>query len=124
MRWEFRIKAMGKVRQTRADAWKKRPVVLRYRETCDALRTALADAGVRLTAGDGYHFRFAMPKSWPKKLVAVTRGVPHMNTPDIDNLVGFVLDAALPDGDAHIWRLGESSKVWWDYDAIIVERAE
>jgi Holliday junction resolvase RusA-like endonuclease len=49
---------------------------------------------------------------------------PHCSKPDLDGLIGGVWDALLPDGDAHIWRLGESSKVWWDYDAIIVERSE
>lgn len=48
----FNITPMGKPRQTRADKWKQREVVLRYRAFCDEVRlkkVVMPEAGSHIT---------------------------------------------------------------------------
>lgn len=109
MRWE--VEPMGKVRMTQSDKWKvgekARPCVKRYRAYHDALRAL----GVTVEPGDGIHFHIQMPPSWSKKKRALHDGTPHRQKPDIDNLIGGLLDGVL-DEDKGIDRLGETSKSW------------
>jgi Holliday junction resolvase RusA-like endonuclease len=109
MRWE--VEPMGKVRMTQSDKWKvgekARPCVARYRAYHDALRAL----GVTIEPGDEIHFHIQMPPSWSKKKRALHDGTPHRQKPDIDNLVGGLLDGVLEE-DKGIDRLGETSKSW------------
>mgnify|MGYP000220190295 CR=1 FL=1 len=61
------LAVVPKPRMTRADAWKKRPCVLRYWEFSDNLKAAAEAKGFVL--GDEVHMEFhiAMPQSWSKK---------------------------------------------------------
>lgn len=109
MRWE--VEPMGKVRMTQSDKWKvgakARPCVKRYRAYHDALRAL----GVTVEPGDELHFHIQMPPSWSNKKRALHDGTPHRQKPDIDNLVGGLLDGVLEE-DKGIDRLGETSKSW------------
>jgi hypothetical protein len=60
----YPIVPMGKPRMTRADKWKKRPEVMRYRAFCDEVRlrgVALPESGAHVT------FVLPMPASWSKR---------------------------------------------------------
>lgn len=113
---EYQVTPIGKPRMTRADKWKQRPPVLRYRVFCDEVR--LYD--ISLPAG-GSHVTFVMPMpaSWSKKKRAEMDGKPHQQKPDIDNLTKSLLDA-LFDDDAHIWGI-RASKIWGETGAIIIQ---
>lgn len=82
-------------RMTRADVWKKRPAVLRYREYADRIRAATG--GAPLQDLDVQHmkifFYFAPPASMSAKKKRECAGKLMRVRPDIDNLVKGVLDA-------------------------------
>jgi len=111
----YPIEPIGAPRMTRADVWKKRPVVLRYREFRDACRAAgvvVPDAGARVT------FCLPMPPSWSKRKRAEMDGKPHQSKPDADNMLKALLDA-LYDDDAVVWDIAVR-KVWAQQGAILV----
>ena len=97
----YPITPCPKPRQTRADKWKKRPPVLRYRafaDTCRELGVAVPESGAKVT------FILPMPKSWSKKKRAQMDGQPHQQTPDVDNLGKALLDAVYED-DSCVWDI-------------------
>lgn len=115
----YDITPMGKPRMTRADKWKKRPEVLRYRAFCDEVRlqcVELPESGSHVT------FILPMPASWSKKKRAELNGRPHQQKPDVDNLTKSLLDALFED-DAHIWDV-RVSKSWGETGRIIIEELE
>lgn len=86
--------AMGAPRQTRADAWQKRPVVMRYRAWQDLLQLMInpippAETVERLEVIAYY----APPKSWSKKRRAAAIGTRKRSVPDPDNIWKAVADA-------------------------------
>lgn len=99
-------------RQTRSDAWKQRPCVMRYRAFKDEVRKH----GVTVENGDYITFVLPIPKS--KKRVKF--GDPHMVKPDIDNLLKSLLDAIF-ENDSHIHILS-IKKVYGESGTIIIER--
>ena len=102
------IDPCAKVRQTQSDKWKKRPCVMRYRAFADEVRRI----GITLQDGDAVVFRIAMPKSWNLKRKEAMVGKPHRQKPDLDNLLGGLMDAAMPDSDCHVASLERVSKIW------------
>lgn len=103
----FNITPMGKPRQTRADKWKQRDVVLRYRAFCDEVRlkkVTMPEAGSHIT------FILPMPASWSQKKRAAMNGKAHQQKPDVDNMIKALMDALYAD-DAHIWDL-RITKLW------------
>ena len=90
--FEISIAPMGAPRQTRADSWKKRPVVLRYRAYKDALR--LACRGVTMEPIEVMvHAYIAMPDSWSNKKRLEMCGKACRSKPDWDNIGKGVCDA-------------------------------
>lgn len=116
---EYFIVPVPKPRQTRADKWKKRPSVIRYRNFADQVRAA----GITIPEC-GYHILFIipMPKSWSTKKKQFMDGQPHQQTPDKDNLEKALLDAVYKD-DSHIWD-GRVSKYWGWKGSIIIKEIE
>jgi len=111
----YNITPMGKPRMTRADKWKKRPEVLRYRAFCDHVRllgVELPEAGAHIT------FILPMPPSWSKKKRQEMAGKPHQQKPDKDNLEKALMDAIYAD-DAHIWD-SRVTKRWGEVGQIII----
>jgi Holliday junction resolvase RusA-like endonuclease len=102
------IDPCAKVRQSQSDKWKKRPCVMRYRAFADEVRRL----GITLQDGDAVEFRIAMPKSWSEKKMTAMLGQPHRQKPDLDNLLGGLMDAAMPDSDCHVAWLERVSKRW------------
>lgn len=101
------VEPMGKVRMSQRDKWAKRPVVVRYRAYHDQLR----EMGVTLLPGDEVHFNIQTPKSWSAKKADAHDAVPHQQKPDLDNLLGGLLDAVLEE-DKTFWSFGATSKRW------------
>lgn len=111
----FTITPMGKPRMTRADKWKKRPEVMRYRAFCDEVRLnniPFPEAGGHIT------FILPMPQSWSKKKREQFNGKPHQSKPDFDNLIKALSDAIFAD-DAHIWDC-RVTKLWGEKGQIII----
>lgn len=115
MKKEYPIVCVPKPRMTRQDKWRARPCVVRYRAFKDRVRELQID----LVQPCKVTFNIAMPKSWSKKKRALLRGEPHMETPDIDNLVKGLLDALYAD-DAHVWSVW-AEKRWAEMPSIWIE---
>lgn len=102
----YDITPLSKPRQTQSDRWKKRPCVMRYRAFADECRLK----GVTVENGDLIEFRIPMPKSWSKRNKKIMNGKPHVQKPDIDNLLKAIMDAVLPE-DCHIHTI-YVRKIW------------
>ncbi|MCK6678266.1 RusA family crossover junction endodeoxyribonuclease [Enterobacter asburiae] len=111
----YPILPMGKPRQTRADKWKQRPEVMRYRSFCDEVRLH----GVNLPeSGAHVIFVLPMPASWSKKKRQEHNGKPHQQKPDWDNMAKALQDAIYHD-DARVWNC-QVTKLWGDVGQIII----
>lgn len=105
---------IGKPRQTRADKWKRRDCVVRYRDFADDARLAFnrlrkfSDAPLSLS----WRAYFEMPASWSKKRKAEMAGQPHRQKPDRDNIDKAIMDALFED-DAGV-AFGTTAKYWDD----------
>ena len=102
------MKPTAKVRMTQSDKWNKRPCVVRYREFADRLRELRCE----LKDGDAVVFQLAMPPSWTEKKKKAMDGKHHRCRPHLDNLLGGLMDAIMPDSDSHIAHLASVSKLW------------
>jgi Holliday junction resolvase RusA-like endonuclease len=102
------ITPMGAPRQTRADKWKERPVVLRYRAYKDWLNAELPN--YVLPSVLKIEFHLPLSQSWSVKKKAAHYGQYHQQKPDIDNLVKGFMDAFHTD-DAHVAVI-HAGKYW------------
>ena len=113
---EYQITPLGKPRMTRADKWKKRPAVLRYRDFCDQCRAA----GLTVPeSGASVFFVLPMPKSWSKKKKLEMMGRPHQQKPDVDNMLKALLDAVYKD-DSSVWEI-TVTKLWGAEGKIVIK---
>ncbi|WP_079964570.1 RusA family crossover junction endodeoxyribonuclease [Salmonella enterica] len=115
----MQIPPMGKPRMTRADKWKTRPAVMRYRAFCDEVRLnkiVMPEAGSHIT------FILPMPKSWSQKKRTIMKGQAHQQKPDADNMIKALMDALFAD-DAHIWDF-RVTKVWGETGQILISSIE
>ena len=111
----YGITPIGKPRMTRADKWKQRPAVMRYRAFCDEVRlknVAMPEQGGHIT------FVVPMPKSWSQKNRVTINGQSHQQKPDADNMIKALMDALFTD-DAHIWDF-RVTKVWGESGQILI----
>lgn len=115
----YPITPMGAPRMTRADAWKDRACVLRYRAFKDECRLRK----VEIPATPFIVFNIPMPASWSKKTRARMNGTPHMSKPDIDNLQKALYDAVHPDDDSHIWGV-QALKFWAEEGSILIGKLD
>lgn len=112
----IKIVPVPKPRMTKADAWKKRPAVLRYWTFCDELRLKYKK---KVEPTLSLKFYLPMPKSWSKKKQIEMLGKPHQAKPDIDNLIKSFLDALCED-DSYVYRI-RGEKYWADEGSIEVD---
>lgn len=113
---EYPITPQAKPRMTRADKWKQRPAVMKYRAYKDEIRlrqVQVPEAAAHIT------FVLPMPASWSKKKRQSMSGQPHQQKPDVDNLHKGLLDA-LFDDDCRVWD-HRVTKIWGESGAIRVE---
>lgn len=112
----IKIKAMAKPRMIKSDAWKKRPVVLKYWQYKKELLLQLPTDFVM--PDHGYHLIFYfLPAAYHSKSIREKMYyTPHRQTPDKDNLEKAFLDCTC-ENDAYIYH-GEVSKWWGEEDEI------
>ena len=120
-------RAVGKPRMTQRDKWKKRPVVMTYRDWCDYFRVIVArDVGwanmpsPQQVMDLSWRATFAPPKSWSKKKREAAIGGIHRAKPDRDNIDKAILDVLFPDskgGDSAV-GVGTLEKYWGDRDLL------
>ena len=107
-------------RMTKADAWKKRPCVLRY----FAFKDEIESKKVTYNCGQAITFVIPFPKSYSKNKREGLNGKPHLLTPDADNLLKALLDAIFSQSsgknDSHVWHIGEIKKIWGHTGKIII----
>ncbi len=111
----YEITPVPKPRQTRADKWKTRPAVMRYRAFCDEVRLRkvyLPESGAHIT------FVMPMPLSWSKKKREQLNGKPHQSKPDCDNMLEALMDA-LFDDHSSVWDC-RITKLWGEKGQIII----
>lgn len=116
--FHYKGPVMGKPRMTRRDAWKKRPVIVRYYEYKDALREAAERAKYHPEEELDIMFSIQMPKSWSKKKKEEFYNKPHKQRPDVDNLVKAYLDILLEE-DSHVWHIN-ATKYWGHENEIFI----
>jgi len=114
----FDIVPMGAPRMTRADAWRKRAIVLRYFAFRDELNLKANLSGYVL--GDMLNIKFYLPfpPSYTKKKKDTLEGMPHQLKPDNDNLVKAFMDG-LKSEDCTVWCVF-SRKYWSSRPRIVV----
>lgn len=120
MEYEFNLTPIGKPRMTQRDKWLNPPrtEVLKYRLAKQGMEAYQMMHKFILKDKLSCIFVLPMPNSWSNKKRLAMNGQPHQNKPDIDNLVKFVLDTLLPNGDQQVHTLNVS-KVWGEEGKII-----
>jgi len=111
------MKPFAYVRRTRADCWKKRPVVLRYYASKDEL--ILKAGGFQL--GNSYKITFGVPfpDSYSKKKRESLLGMPHQQKCDLDNYLKAFQDSLLK-ADQTVYQI-HARKIWAEEGFIEVE---
>lgn len=107
-----------KPRMTKRDRWKKRPIVERYYEFRDEVKSILRKTGFEPSDALHLTFRVPMPKSWSKKKREKMLGKFHKQRPDIDNYIKGFLDAAFKE-DSGVCEV-HALKVWSEKPGITV----
>lgn len=114
MMYLFKICPVSKPRQTRADVWKKRPVVIAYRAFADELRYLAKAKKFKLP--EKFEVTFFLPLA---KKTRHLSGEWHRQRPDLDNLLKALQDALLPE-DSSICCV-KMSKRWATEGSIVIE---
>jgi len=109
-------KAIAKPRMTRADTWKKRPIVLRYWEYKDDIKNWGVQNNFKLKEEIYVKFYIPMPKSWSIKKKAEMLYKKHQQRPDVDNLLKGLMDAFLEE-DSHVHTV--YAQKFWDSEGSI-----
>jgi Holliday junction resolvase RusA-like endonuclease len=92
---------------------------MQYRAFCDELRLLAKMQQFQLSGNFKICFYFEMPARWSEKKKKMMQGLPHRQTPDLDNILKAVNDALL-EQDKIIYRI-EASKWWADSNKIIIQ---
>ena len=106
---------MGFVHQTRADRWKQRPCVLRYRAWCDEVRKAAGmprPATYLVPLRLAVRFYLPIPASWSALTKAAALGQMHRRKPDGSNLIKAIEDALVKNDQVIVQ--GSWEKFWDD----------
>lgn len=106
----FNIAPIPKPRMTRSDKWKKRPIITRYYNWCNAIRAIASVNKFILPPVLNIEFHIPFPKSYSKKKKETLLNKPHQIRPDLDNLVKAFCDA-LTDEDGYVYEI-HAKKVW------------
>lgn len=96
---------------------RQRPQVTRYFAYKRAIKKACEDNGFELPKVLNIAFIIPMPDSWSQKKKAEMLNKPHLQTPDIDNLIKAFMDS-FEKNDSFVWRL--SAKKIWGYNGKVL----
>ena len=105
------MQPVPKPRETRADIWKKRPAVMKYRFLRDVVREAMSKTGFVPSSKLGFLFGMQIPKLSKKKTDQMM-AMPHMKRPDLDNLEKAIVDALFQDAEDAVVHMKMSMKIW------------
>ena len=111
--WSIAVTPVAKPRMTQRDKWQQRPCVVKYRAYCDEVRLKVRNVTPVLkysAVAVSVSYHMPMPRSWSKKKKERMDGTPHLNRPDLDNLVKAWCDALYPE-DSVIWSI-HATKFW------------
>ena len=114
---EYPICPVAKPRMTRSDKWRKRPATQRYWhfvDLCKLNRVELPCFGAHVI------FILPMPKSWSEKAKRQSNGKPHMQRPDLSNLLKALEDAIYQE-DSVIYNV-YIEKRWGPEGKIIIDQ--
>jgi Holliday junction resolvase RusA-like endonuclease len=106
----FHGKPVPKPRMTRADAWKKRPIVEDYWAFKDEIRRQVNESDFKIGEAHEVVFFIPMPKSWSKKKKEEMMLEPHRQRPDLDNLLKALWDSLLDEDSA--CHMVKAKKIW------------
>lgn len=122
---QYNIVPTPKPRMTQRDKFLKpvRPSVARYRAFADECRLRIGRLDLNHTK---LTFVLPMPQSWSRKKKNLMRGQPHVQKPDLSNLLKAIEDALYSKkytgrDDETIHTLGELKKIWHDQGAIRID---
>ena len=127
----FKVKPNTKPRMTRSDVWKNDPYhpnpksrqrkcVTQYYKYKEELNAEAIDSGYLVTPELDLVFFIPMPVSWSKKKKQEMLGMPHQQTPDIDNLLKAFMDAlCTQDNFVHTVK---AKKIWATEGRIQINR--
>ncbi len=104
-------------RQSKRDKFKPSAAVIRYRAFRDEVGYKIKEL-----PADFFHvvFLIQVPGSWSEKKKREHIGLPHLGTPDKDNLEKALIDAIYRNrDDSHVWNTA-STKLWALQPAIII----
>ena len=113
MAFNLTIIPVAKPRMTQRDKWQQRPCVLKYRAFCDELRFKVRNVTPVLkyeSVSLSVSFHLPMPRSWLAVKKERMDGTPHLNRPDLDNIIKAWCDALYPE-DSVIWSI-QATKFW------------
>lgn len=113
---EYKINPVAKPRMTRADKWKKRPATTKYWKFVDQCRL---ERVILPCFNSHVTFILPMPVSFSRKKKDRLNGKPHMQRPDLSNLLK-ALEDALYQEDSGIYDI-HITKVWGLVGKIIIE---
>ena len=118
----FFIEPVGKPRMTRNGIYNKgqmKPNIARYMFFKDRVRKAIDEAGMILNPDElKVEFVLPMAKSWSQKKRFEQNGRPHLQRPDLDNMIKALLDAAHAE-DSHFWNVS-AVKLWGERGSIAI----
>lgn len=118
-RLEFIGTPVAKPRMTKADRWKKRPIVEKYWTFKDNIVRQAKKQNFKLGRAYKVTFYVALPKSISKKEKEKRLGKAHTIRPDLDNFLKSLNDT-LMDEDSGVHYI-VCSKKWAEKGKIIVE---
>ena len=111
------IDPVAKPRMTQKDKWAKRDCVMNYWSYCDKLRKQTSRKNFVLSGNYHIDFYLPMPKSWSKKRKQMMKGQPHLQRPDLDNLIKGINDTLLKE-DKIVYQFLAGK--WWGEDGKII----
>lgn len=116
------LSPVAKPRMVRSDKWKSRAITNHYWAFKDELKLKANLTGLKELPSEieNIHFTIPMPESWSKKKKEEMNGKPHLQTPDLDNLIKALQDC-LCSQDKHIWKIGLIQKVWGEEGEIFIQ---
>jgi Holliday junction resolvase RusA-like endonuclease len=115
--FDIPIDPIGAPRMTQRDAWKKRPVVLRYFAYRDVVRLICNTEGYSPGGEIQIEFHVPLTKGRSKQKDLIGKG--HDQKPDIDNMLKAFMDCF--GEDKTVWKIN-AKKVWGETGFIRVFR--
>lgn len=106
-------------RMTRSDKWDPRPCVTRYFAFRNEFRMKCSVLGYKQLQNKlQVDFVLPMPETWSEKKKKSLDGKPHVQTPDLDNLLKSVMDA-FNVNDGLVWDI-HARKFWGREGEVII----